>query len=107
VKRHDPSGLGFVATQYSRALAGLQAVNMHAVLYYRRPEQLEALEKSDRPQSYVFIDQIKHYPIMSESKTLNRRLTASSKRCKGFLRQGKGILVLLSSSCSLLLLVYC
>lgn len=96
-----------MATQNSRALAGLQAVNMHAVLYYRRPEHLEALEKSDRPQSYVFIDQIKHYSIMSESKILKRRLNASSKRRKGFLRQGKGMLVLLSSFCSFLLLVYC
>ncbi len=69
--------------------------------------QVEALEKSDRQQSYVFIDQIKHYSIMSESKILNRRLTASSKRCKGFLCQGKGMVVLLSSFRSLLLLVYC
>lgn len=56
-----------------RALAGLQTVDKHAKLYCRRPEQFEALEKSNRPPSYVFIDQPKQPSIISISEILNSK----------------------------------
>lgn len=41
------------------------------VLCCRRPAQSEALEKSNRPPSYVFVDQSRQQSIVSISEILN------------------------------------
>ena len=51
-------------------------MDMHAVPCCGRPEQFEALEKSDKRQSYVFIDQSRHHSIISKCRKLNCRLNA-------------------------------